>query len=157
MTAQSLHSFCRVRGMAGKRTAREQPAAQPAAAQPAADPEPVAVEPEQSAAEHHVAEHAADEIEVLADDAEAVDGDLQAYGQDGEEDDELEDEEDDDGVFGEALFDPMMLTQQLTQLLVTEDGVPAVDVLQGISDALDKQNKILYKLASVIEAHGKRK
>lgn len=54
-----------------------------------------------------------------------------------------DDEEDDE------LFDP---AHQLTQLLVTEAGVPIVDVLQGIQDALDKQNKILYKLVSVAES-----
>ena len=140
--------------MAGKRTAREQPAApQP----PAAEPEPVTAAPEPEPVAAPEPDQAVEEIEVLAEDAEAVDGDLQGYGEEGELDEDDEDDEDDDDGFGEALFDPMMLTQQLTQLLVTEDGVPAVDVLQGISDALDKQNKILYKLASVIEAHAKRK
>lgn len=65
-----------------------------------------------------------------------------------DEDDEALDKEDIDSL-DDGLFDPM---QQFTQLLVTETGVPIVDVLQGIQDALEKQNKILYKLASVVDA-----
>ena len=76
-----------------------------------------------------------EEIEAIDD----VDGD--------EEDVDLDEE--DLGSFDDGLFDPM---QQLTQLLVTESGIPLVDVVQGIQDALDKQNKILYKLVSVIES-----
>lgn len=60
-------------------------------------------------------------------------------------DDDLDIEDSFDG----GLFDPM---QQLAQMLVTESGVPLVDVLQGIQESLDKQNKILYKLVSVVDA-----
>ena len=63
-------------------------------------------------------------------------------------DDDEEMEEEDLDSLDDAMFDPM---QQLTQLLVTESGVPIVDVLHGIQEALEKQNKILYKLVSVIE------
>lgn len=63
--------------------------------------------------------------------------------------DEEEDDIDIDGSFDGAMFDPM---HQLTQLLVTESGTPIVDVLQGVLDALDKHNKILYKLVSVLDA-----
>ena len=69
-----------------------------------------------------------------------------------EEEEEVlpEDDVDDDiESFDESAFDPV---QQITQLLVTEAGVPVVDVLQGIQEALDKQNKILYKLVSTIES-----
>ena len=70
-----------------------------------------------------------------------------------EEVEELDDEDLDDPELEEDsigdMFDPMA---QLTQLLVTESGTPLVDVLQGIQDSLDKQNKILYKLVSVIES-----
>lgn len=38
---------------------------------------------------------------------------------------------------------------QLAQLLVTEDGEPIADVLSGVRDALDKHNKILFKLVTV--------
>lgn len=79
-------------------------------------------------------------------------------GADGGED-EVGDVDDDDQSEDLDSFDDMEvfgsvqeLGQQLTQVLVTEDGVPIVDVLQGIQDALDKQNKILYKLVSVIES-----
>lgn len=68
------------------------------------------------------------------------------------EDVDVDDDDDDDEdleSFEEDMFDPM---QQLTQLLVTEDGVPLVDVLQGIRESIDKQNKILFKLVSVIDA-----
>ncbi len=63
------------------------------------------------------------------------------------DEDELDDADLDESI--DEMFDPM---GQLTQLLVTEGGTPIVDVLQGISDALDKQNKILYKLVSVVES-----
>lgn len=67
---------------------------------------------------------------------------------DDEGDDIVEDEEDLES-FDESMFDPM---RHLTQLLVTEGGVPIVDVIQSLVDAQEKQNKILYKLVSVIEA-----
>lgn len=57
-----------------------------------------------------------------------------------EEDLESYDEEED-------MFDPM---QELGRVLE-----PFNDTLQGILEALDKQNKILYKLASVVEAKAK--
>lgn len=134
--------------MAGKRATREQQAPQPAAEEQAPVPE-AAPAPDAQPEQQPPAEQI-EEIEVLdGGEAEAVDGDL--------EEDEYDDEDDGEELasFGEALFDPVMLTQQVTQLLVTEDGVPVVDVLQGIQDSLDKQNKILYKLVSVIEAHAK--
>lgn len=64
-----------------------------------------------------------------------------------EEDIEVDDEEIDS--LDDVMFDPM---QQFTQLLVTESGVPLVDVLQGIQEAIEKQNKIMYKLVSVVES-----
>ena len=65
--------------------------------------------------------------------------------------DEVEEEDGDDmeSEFDDSMFNPM---QQFTQLLVTEAGVPIVDVLQGIQEALEKQNKILFKLVSTIES-----
>lgn len=50
---------------------------------------------------------------------------------------------------GEYDEDPL---HQISQLLLTEDGEAVADVLQGIRDALDKQNKILFKLAGILEA-----
>lgn len=60
-----------------------------------------------------------------------------AYGQ-GEE---YEDEDDEEGFADESAA----AIEQLTQLLMTDKGEPIADVLAGIRDALDKQNKILYR------------
>jgi hypothetical protein len=62
---------------------------------------------------------------------------------------EFVDNDNEDGSSFPDMLDPM---QQLTQLLVTEAGTPVVDVLQGLLDAVQKQNKILFKLVSVIES-----
>ncbi len=70
----------------------------------------------------------------------------------GEEDDvvpDLADPEDDDEYSGDD--DDFFDMAQLAQLLVTEEGEPVADVLRGIRDALDKHNKILYKLATAVE------
>lgn len=83
-------------------------------------------------------QEAAREEEVPVEEIEPADG------EELDEEEDLDSFDDDDGV-----FDPM---HQLTQLFVTEAGTPIVDVLQGISEALDKQNKILYKLVSVVES-----
>lgn len=56
-----------------------------------------------------------------------------------------DDDEDDDGLE----FDPI---SQLAQLLVTEEGQPVADILVGIKDALDKHNKILFKISTFMEA-----
>lgn len=48
----------------------------------------------------------------------------------------------------EMEFDPV---SQLTQLLVTEDGQPIADIMAGIKEALDKTNKILFKMSVAIE------
>jgi hypothetical protein len=72
---------------------------------------------------------------------------------------EEEDLDDDLDSFDEGAFEPM---HHLTQLLVTESGTPLVDVVQGIQEAIDQQgavlrdaleklNRIMYKLVSVIE------
>jgi hypothetical protein len=72
---------------------------------------------------------------------EEIQEDMEDLNEDGElDDDEL------------GPFEPYDPLQQVTQLLVTEEGTPIVDIMQGIQDALDKQNKILYKLVSVIES-----
>jgi hypothetical protein len=46
-------------------------------------------------------------------------------------------------------FDPI---SQLAQLLVTEEGQPVADIMVGIKDALDKHNKILFKISTLLEA-----
>lgn len=60
-----------------------------------------------------------------------------------EEDDDEDEYEDDDALTS--------LVAQGFQLLVTQDGVPIADVLQGIKESLDKQAKIMYKIASHLE------
>lgn len=110
-------------GMAGKRAATKP------------DPEQPAEQPAEQPVEQPVEEEQVEEI-VVDDDADAEDED-----------------EDDLGSFDDdVMFDPLQQLHGLTQLLVTEAGVPVVDVLQGIQDSMDKQNKILYKLVSVIES-----
>jgi hypothetical protein len=56
-----------------------------------------------------------------------------------------EDEDDDEDME----FDPI---SQLAQLLVTEEGQPVADIMVGIKDALDKHNKILFKISTLLEA-----
>lgn len=60
---------------------------------------------------------------------------------------EFTDDDDDDD--DELEFDPI---SQLAQLLVTEEGQPVADILVGIKDALDKHNKILFKISTLLEA-----
>lgn len=62
---------------------------------------------------------------------------------------QLDEGEEDLGSFEGSFVDPM---EQLSQLLVTEEGKPLVDILSDIEKSIDKQNKILYKLVSVIES-----
>ena len=98
-------------------------------------------------------------VEDLVDDDE--DDDDEMLGFDGEDEEEDEEEEGGEGEeeFGFGDFDPMA---QLSQLFVTEDGMPVVDILRGTRDALEKiqesfkkHNKILFKIATLLEqAHG---
>ena len=69
----------------------------------------------------------------------------------------IDDDEDDEydlhgDLEGDAdaldMFDPL---QQLTQLFLTEDGVPIADILQGIREALEKQSKILFKISNILD------
>ena len=70
------------------------------------------------------------------------------------EEDQESMEDDDDEEEGEDEYD----APDLSQFLVTEDGVPLVDVMVGVAGslgdiqlALDQQNKILFRLAKVLE------
>ena len=65
-----------------------------------------------------------------------------------DEDDEDEDDDEDDED-DEMEFDPI---SQLAQLLVTEEGQPVADIMVGIKDALDKHNKILFKMSTLLES-----
>lgn len=66
-------------------------------------------------------------------------------GDDGDDDVDYDDEDDD---YGDELA---AAVNQIGQLLVTEDGEAVSDVLRGILDALDKQNKILYRGLQLLE------
>ena len=141
--------------MAGKRGTREQQPQQPQE-QPQEQPEEQPQQPPQQPPQE--IEEIEEIEEIRGDSALDGDGGSTLDAEDGEDDDgeDCEDDEEDElASFGDALFDPMLITQQVTQLLVTESGVPLVDVVLGIQEALDKQNKILYKLVSVIEAYAK--
>lgn len=67
---------------------------------------------------------------------------------------ETDDEEDDDDMDCDECdddFDDEDPLFHISQLLVTEDGEAVSDVLAGVRDALEKLNKIVFKLATVIE------
>ena len=68
---------------------------------------------------------------------------------DEEEDDGLEDgeEDDDDGLEDDLIT----AVGQLTQLMMTEEGEAITDVLNGVRDAIEKQNKILYRGLQLLE------
>ena len=70
-----------------------------------------------------------------------------------EDDEEFEDDGEDDDV-GDDLVNAVA---QVGQLLVTEEGEAVSDILRGIMDALDKQNKILYRGLQLLEAKQARR
>lgn len=71
----------------------------------------------------------------------------------GEEDDE-DDDDDEEGGFDDELT---TIVGQLTQLMVTNEGEAITDVLSGIREALDKQNRVLYRGLTLLEEHLKKK
>lgn len=79
-----------------------------------------------------------------------------AEGDEGDEgdDDYIDDEDEDDVEFDEEGDEDDLASAigQVAQLLVTEDGEAVGDVLRGILDAIDKQNKILYRGLQLLEA-----
>lgn len=81
-----------------------------------------------------------------------LDDEIQEYG----EDDYEEDDDEGDDIEEE---DPLTTAVgQLTQLMMTEEGEAITDVLHGLRDAIDKQNKIMYRGLQLLEARfgGKR-
>lgn len=76
-------------------------------------------------------------------------------GDEGDEDyiDDEDDEDEDDVEFDEEGDEDDLASAigQVAQLLVTEDGEAVGDVLRGILDAIDKQNKILYRGLQLLE------
>ena len=59
---------------------------------------------------------------------------------DDDEDDDCDDEIDDDAQMSGLLY----------SLLTTEDDESITNVLKGIRDGIDKQNKILYKISTFL-------
>lgn len=131
------------------------------AAEPAAAPEPLAPVVEEIAEEIEEVVTArepqarvvtfavdADADEDVDEDYEDEDGnDEDGDDEDGDEDDEEDDEEAEDLATAMA---------HLTQLLMTEEGEAVTDVLLGVRDALEKQNKILYRGVQVLEQWASR-
>jgi hypothetical protein len=79
------------------------------------------------------------------DDADDADGEDDADDADGE-DDEEEDEEDDHHA-----AELVTVVGQVAQLMMTEEGEAITDVLHGIKEAMDKQNKIMYRALQLLE------
>lgn len=82
--------------------------------------------------------------------------DDQAGHADDDRDEDDEDEEDDDDGFDEDMdgHDDELTTAvgQLTQLMMTEEGEAITDVLRGLREAVEKQNKILYRGLQLLES-----
>ena len=74
-----------------------------------------------------------------------------------DDDEDLGDEDDDLGVDvgdEDETYDEDLTTAvgQLTQLMMTEEGEALTDVVNGIRDSLEKQNKILYRGLQLLES-----
>lgn len=48
--------------------------------------------------------------------------------------------------------DMIDFSEIVLSVLTTEDGESITNVLQGLRDAMDKQNKILYKISTLLGA-----
>lgn len=86
-------------------------------------------------------------VEAGAENDKKVTFSLNEYAADDELD--LEDEDDDEDLEDDE--DLVGAVAQVSQLLMTEDGEAVADVLRGILDALDKQNKILFRGLQLLE------
>lgn len=81
------------------------------------------------------------------------DDDEEGNGDDDGDDDEAEGDDDED--FDQDMDHEDDLTTavgQLTQLMMTEEGEAITDVLLGLRDAVEKQNKIMYRGLQLLEA-----
>ena len=114
-------------------------------ADPAAAAEVPGGSPEEPLIEEVVAESAAPEPSVVT---FMMGGPL---GEDDEPREDEDDEEEDDEEEGDELVG---VVGQMGQLLMTDEGEAITDVLAGIRDALDKQNKILYRGLQLLERRG---
>lgn len=74
--------------------------------------------------------------------------------QESDEDDPDDDDHEDEGDHEDEL---LAVVGQLTQLMMTEQGEAITDVLGGIREALDKQNKILYRGLQLLEQRSSRR
>lgn len=133
------------------KAAKQPAAAAAAAAEPATQP------PQQSAPEEEIEEiqvtkpEKLEKVTFLLDHEDPPELESDA-GEDSDEDDAASDEE----GFAD-MEDVVTAVGQLTQLMMTEEGEAITDVLNGIRDALDKQNKIFYRGLQLLEsAFGKR-
>jgi hypothetical protein len=90
--------------------------------------------------------------------AESGDDDGDDEDEDGGSDGGSDEDEDAEGEYMLESTDEELVTAvgQLTQLMMTEEGEAVTDVLNGIRDALTKQNKILYRGLQLLESRGKR-
>lgn len=68
-----------------------------------------------------------------------------------EDEDEYDDDEGLETDDDELHDDITTAVGQLTQLMMTEDGEAITDVLQGVRESLEKQNKILYRGLQLLE------
>lgn len=95
-----------------------------------------------------------DNVEYGEDIGEDIDEDIdEDFDEDNEDIEDVEDIDDDDDE-EDALTTAV---GQLTQLMMTEEGEAITDVLNGIRDSIEKQNKILYRGLQLLEARFARK
>jgi hypothetical protein len=59
-------------------------------------------------------------------------------------------EEDDDDDCDDEIDDDAQMSGLLYSLLTTEEDESIANVLKGIRDGIDKQNKILYKISTFL-------
>jgi len=86
------------------------------------------------------------EIQPASDGDDEEDEDAEGY----DTEDMDEEEEDEDDHLTTAVG-------QLTQLMMTEEGEAITDVLAGLRESIEKQNKILYRGLQLLEARFARK
>jgi len=73
-----------------------------------------------------------------------------------EEDEVLEEEEEDSDEDSE-MGEDMDFSELLYNVLTTDDDESISNVLRGIRDGVDKQNKILYKIVTLLEKNSAAK
>jgi len=66
------------------------------------------------------------------------------------EDDQVENVDEDDDDCDDEIDDDAQMSGLLYSLLTTEEDESIANVLKGIRDGIDKQNKILYKISTFL-------